>query len=396
METGNLLKEEPETTSALVLLRISAQLDAMSNSNASSSLPPTTLEPFSIPSQAVRINALIFISIVLNLMAASVGILCLQWIREFQHSISNASHDDSLAQRQLKYRGLLTWKVPLILSILPVLIQTALVLFLVGLVDFLSSLYRPMAYMVGSIVLVILVFLFLTTALPSICHIYGAATGAACPCPYKSPQAWVFQKAICFPLRIVVWIIQYTPNTNSRSVVKKALAARLAQLIEADSWMSLDNLLRKFRTNALGIPVHSRIPPVSISLAWIARTFADSIHAVEAVYNCLLQQKTSTIWHVNAQLSGRMEPEAIQAKDDNGSKGQRAAELALLTFLQEFDGNTFMRQSSTLSQHRLELYIRAMNDDDNTSLFRSPRPQLDSIPGIPVHSISSMEMNHGE
>ncbi|PPQ67233.1 hypothetical protein CVT24_011552 [Panaeolus cyanescens] len=389
VETGNLLQAEPDMTSTSILLHISSQLSAaFPNASISGNNPypqqAAVFQPFAVTPQAFRINALIYISMVLNLMAASIGILCLQWIREFQGSVATTP-DDSLAKRQLKYE---------------VLIQVALVLFLIGLVDFLLARYPPMAYTVGTIVLLILLFLLITTISPSICHLYASIHCNTNPCPYKSPQSWAFQRALYFLLLPVgIWVLEPLP-LRGRSIIKHGLVGRFKSLIRVKTWLSVDNALQEFRKDQkVPRPLSFRVPPTAASLAWIARTFRDSLESVEAVYECVSQQSLSEIWYINDKVinpqSDGVEDVAIEAAKQHsltGLKGSWAKELALLAFLREFDKNIFMRQSCRLSQHRMELYIRAINDE--SIAVQSRRWHRKGIPEIYWDNIPSLEMNH--
>ncbi|KIJ91938.1 hypothetical protein K443DRAFT_54095, partial [Laccaria amethystina LaAM-08-1] len=114
IESQKKLQEDPKETTALLLTKISAQL--ANASNTIESLP--AIEPFSTTSPVVRVNICWFISLMLSLMTILIGILCLQWLREFQHRTS-LPHKEVLHLRQVRYEGLYKWHVPSILSALP-------------------------------------------------------------------------------------------------------------------------------------------------------------------------------------------------------------------------------------------------------------------------------------
>jgi len=139
-------------------------------------------------SSAVWINALWFSSLILSLSSASIGIIVRQWL---QHFISPTSPDPrrSAEMHHIRYDlGLVRWKVPEILNFLPLLLLTALVLFLVGLAILLWTLNRAVAILCTTLIAGLFTFFFVTTIAPTIRF----------DCPYKSPQAlltyWLTQR----------------------------------------------------------------------------------------------------------------------------------------------------------------------------------------------------------
>ncbi|OCH86276.1 hypothetical protein OBBRIDRAFT_738269, partial [Obba rivulosa] len=98
-----------------LLLQISAQL------NGSTILSPvTTLSTANAPSTPnVWINALWFSALVSSLSAASIAIIVRQWLNHFV-SPSSSDHRQAAQMHCLRYEvGLIPWRVPEILSILP-------------------------------------------------------------------------------------------------------------------------------------------------------------------------------------------------------------------------------------------------------------------------------------
>ena len=119
-------------SSARLLSFIATQL-----ANSTDPLPPSLAIPeFTVTQAQVRINIVWFLSLTVSLTTVLVGILCLQWLREFQRDAA-LPHKDAVALRQMRYEGLIQWHVPGILSILPLLLQLSLVLFFIGLLDLL-------------------------------------------------------------------------------------------------------------------------------------------------------------------------------------------------------------------------------------------------------------------
>ena len=175
VEAYKLLQEDPEETSAAILKQISAQLAANSGSTP---VPKLSCPPFQPDARSIRINTLWFASLVLSLVSASIGILTKQWLREYISNTASSARENSRI-RQLRYEGFVRWRIPLTIALLPILLQIALALFFIGLLDLLWSLDRSVAGVITVIVTVSLSFLVITTLLPTIRG----------DCPYKSPQA---------------------------------------------------------------------------------------------------------------------------------------------------------------------------------------------------------------
>ncbi|KIY45844.1 hypothetical protein FISHEDRAFT_28337, partial [Fistulina hepatica ATCC 64428] len=148
-------------------------------------------------SAAVRINILWFLSLVLSLGAALTGLLCKQWIHQFLH-FSGRTGEDALAICQLRFEGVDAWHVAAIVSSIPLLLQVALILFLVGLIDLLWSIESVLASVVMAVTSVVLGFYIFTTIAPFlqmqllsfITRFHDGTVPAQCT--YKSPQSLFF------------------------------------------------------------------------------------------------------------------------------------------------------------------------------------------------------------
>lgn len=128
-------------TSAQILLRITHQLDSFTLMapyiNASEPLIP--LPAFQPSDSALRINTLWFSSLVISLVVASLGMFVKQWLRQYMITTCTSA-EERVRIRHYRYEGLLRWGVFEICAALPLLLQLALVLFFIGLSDFLRSL----------------------------------------------------------------------------------------------------------------------------------------------------------------------------------------------------------------------------------------------------------------
>jgi hypothetical protein len=164
-------------------------------------LPSTSPGP--APS-SIRINVFWFISLVFSLTTVLIGIVSLQWLREHQEYPPSLSSQDRFALFNMRARGLEAWYVPQIFAALPVLLQFSLVLFFVGLVDFLLASQIKVAIPVIIAIGVPLVFLVWTTVTPSLqafmlcLPIAGRVERVPEQCPYKSTQSRILRHIITF------------------------------------------------------------------------------------------------------------------------------------------------------------------------------------------------------
>ncbi|KAF9057211.1 hypothetical protein BJ165DRAFT_17356 [Panaeolus papilionaceus] len=192
VETQKLLQPDPSMTSVVLLVQIANHL--MPNASTIEN-PALTSQPPSVSVKALRINTFIFISLILALGTALIGILALQWIRSYKNQ-ELRSHQDQLSIRQGRYQALVDWKVPQIITALPIILQAALVLFFIGLVNFLNSQNSQIAIIIGVVVGIILAAVLFTTVAPAlyVCFLhqtYSHSKPAPIP-PYWSPQSWLF------------------------------------------------------------------------------------------------------------------------------------------------------------------------------------------------------------
>lgn len=214
----------------------------------------------SLRSSTIRVNLWFFLSLSLSLSTVLLGMLCLQWIREYQHT-SEISSKESLALRQIKHRGLVAWKVPHIISCLPVALHVALLSFFGGLLELLWARNRMIAIISLCPIGIVFVILIITTIIPGVqqsLHFLrtspasigeSSADGTALSstttqqvlfpqCPYKSPQARIFQ-LFC---RIVLSGVQ---ALWGKVTIRHRLRPRVEFDAIARSWGAFDDKWRQ-------------------------------------------------------------------------------------------------------------------------------------------------------
>lgn len=124
------------------------------------------------------INSLWFSSLICSLASASIALMVKQWLHELSIGVSGTSRE-SARIRQYRLNSLKRWHVGSIVIIIPVLLQLALFLFLVGLVILLWTLHGTVAAVATTLVWTLFVFVATTTLLPVL----------RVDCCYRSPQA---------------------------------------------------------------------------------------------------------------------------------------------------------------------------------------------------------------
>lgn len=175
-----LLQEDNGEKSARLLEQISLQLSSFRVDaqfvNSTTPLDASISAPFEPDGQAVQINILWIASLTLTLMASFFTIAAQQWLR----CIPLPPHltvREAIRLRQFRQDGLVRWKVPTIISLLPVVVQISVVLFLVGLLLLLDAINSAVATVFaiigGSLLGLFAVMVFIPLLISS--------------CPFKTP-----------------------------------------------------------------------------------------------------------------------------------------------------------------------------------------------------------------
>jgi hypothetical protein len=166
------LQEDPAETSAQILRRITMQLE-----NNTQSLPSIPSKTHTTSSTIVAINALWFSSLIFSLFAALLAILVKQWLHVYSKWPDREPPKDTIILRRMYREGFFQWHVPEIIGLLPVLLQFALLLFVIGLTMYMWTLHLVIAGILTVLVTLMIVATIVTIALPFFSD----------NCPYKSP-----------------------------------------------------------------------------------------------------------------------------------------------------------------------------------------------------------------
>ncbi|KAJ3503612.1 hypothetical protein NLJ89_g8352 [Agrocybe chaxingu] len=286
----------------------------------------------------VRINMFWFSSLTLSMATVLIGIVCMQWLREFRRDATR-SHKDALAMRQMRYEGLVAWKVPVILSLLPLLLLLAFVLFFAGILELLWAKHRAVAAVVTVNVGVVCWFLIMTTVLPALQSLSTSNKDLnnVNQCPYKSPQSWAFYR-LCILIAHRYRLAVHALGQMALAIIKfmrKGVPSELMGLVERGirhndesyarseppqfekysdkTWIEHDVRWRALRDaqyadDATEQPFNAPQDGADLvkSLQWVNRTFSEDISAVHLIFHCLTDLNCS----IATQLVGGLDESA--------------------------------------------------------------------------------------
>lgn len=197
----------------LLLQQISQQLSASGTGTTSQNLTLQTFSspntPFHPPGYAVRMNVTWFAALVCSLVAALIGILAKQWLREYGSEICSSPRE-SVRIRQFRYDGLTSWHVAEIIGFLPILVEISLILFLHGLLELLWSLNVTVASVSTVIIAISLIFYLGTMVVPA----FSPSS------PFKAPQGWAFCVALWKAGRFTRYFRASSPSNIPFDLVK--------------------------------------------------------------------------------------------------------------------------------------------------------------------------------
>lgn len=221
VETYQNLREDPSQTTNALLHQVTQLL---SNSSTST----TTPESFYPTSSDIRVNVFWFISLVLSLASALFGIFVKQWLRSYMTWVDISPAQTAVTVRQFRYEGMIRWKLHEAVMGLPVLLQTALVLFMIGLVDFCFQLNRTLGGWLCTVASLCLIAILTSTFMPLI-----SSTS-----PYRSPWSSTLAK---MRLKLTKRLVETNWRTLSGTAEDyKVLEKILDCLARSISWNRLD------------------------------------------------------------------------------------------------------------------------------------------------------------
>jgi hypothetical protein len=171
------LLPNPSDTTNIYLANIQTSLQAIAAGSPSPSLIPPPDISFRPSATAIAQNLLWCSSLLLSISAAFGCLLAKQWSFSYTSGLSSVGLGTKNRLRQHRLDGVYKWKMPEIITLLPLLLHLSLLLFVVGLQLFLRELQTAIASVVLVVSCSMAAFYILTTCLSAMFS----------DCPYKTP-----------------------------------------------------------------------------------------------------------------------------------------------------------------------------------------------------------------
>ncbi|KAG8741016.1 hypothetical protein FRC10_003439 [Ceratobasidium sp. 414] len=239
IESSKGLQPDPAQTSAQSLSAISQTLLAIANNQPSSPLnlmTPETQE-FVVPTSAVCVNALWFLSLSLSVAVSLVAMLAKDWAHGYMAELTGQPYQQA-RKRQRRWDGLKEWRVPEVIMFLPSLLHLALL----GLTVYLWNIHLGAALPVLLITMAAIAAYGVSTVLPLLYE----------HCPYNTPLSRLI-RALPKPdflhirpavpeqesdedlmddltSRALAWLIVNYEDTKSADIALQAIAGATAKL----------------------------------------------------------------------------------------------------------------------------------------------------------------------
>lgn len=266
---------------------------------------------FTIPPEAVRINIVWFLSLIIALSAALIGILCKQWIREYQRD-APISNEEAFELRQLRHQSWEAWHVPDIISSTSILLQLALLLFFAGIVDLLWSRVHVtiIAAIVSVAVGISVLFILITIILPFVHDLirvvlpdrYIVERNNLIPCAYRSPLSRVFV-SFSHSLTHRRWLnnnLKHIDGSDSEHFLRED------KFRDTSDWLSIDlHLLRHFKRMAdtesdayldrMFKWDASTNSYLHRGMKWAASTMGDDVVTMKHLFHCMESSSSADI-----------------------------------------------------------------------------------------------------
>ncbi|KZV81056.1 hypothetical protein EXIGLDRAFT_578287, partial [Exidia glandulosa HHB12029] len=139
IDSYKTLTQDPNDYVAQLLFQVVSLNESVNVSNRATGPIRAPGEGFVRPPRTRWVNGLWFTSLVLTLSVALLCILAKQWLYEYDRTIfeRTVTTHHWVRRHVLHSEGLKTWRVPVLISILPTVLHLALFLFIAGLAVFL-------------------------------------------------------------------------------------------------------------------------------------------------------------------------------------------------------------------------------------------------------------------
>jgi hypothetical protein len=295
------LQPDHVETSARLLLQISQQM-----ANTSYRPEITSFETsFQPTTSSVRINTLWLVGLVLSLMASLFCIFVKQWVRMYMKWTEVTPLQTAMALRQYRYNGSQRWGLPAALAIMPGILQLALVLFLVGLVDLLLPIHRIVGVATTVVVFGFLGIAAILTLLPLVWRASPFKTPvieAVLPIIYKTTRP-----CILVARSIIQWYLDTFCNGYGRRI--QSHIAHLGSLAQGIKKPSLLGFWKWLDVHQMKSSEESLSEPWSVSAIGHLYSSTPNEDILSKILPCLgfgnpSQAKLVNAWPVIAVLAG--------------------------------------------------------------------------------------------
>jgi hypothetical protein len=304
-------------------------------------------------------------SLSLSLATVLIGILCSQWLREYQR-YTRLPPMEGISVRQLRYDGLMAWKVPNILMSLPVLLQLSLILFFLGLLDLLWNLNYIVASFVTAVAGLAISFVVIATFLPS-CQRYFGADYRTPRCPYKSPQAWAVHRLIARVVRFRNALWSPFP------------AERDSPFFKDKTWVDADNTWCAMKKQRYPTQVSNDMVR---GLVWIDKHLENSVNMVFSIYHCIKSIPPEESAQVVLQINKDAQDSSRLTEVMNSTAVADSREVNAALYLEEKS-----QKFPQLGPSHLDSVVRLLNTRMKHSQSTDPLPfiywPLQDVAGIP-------------
>ena len=281
---------------------------------------------FSLPPYAVAINALFFASLGVVLIAAFLCMLVKGWIRELDRKLRGIPDLQKRAViKELREQGLVRWRLPEVITILPSLIHISLVLFFIGLALYLLQIHKLPAFLaisifgLGVLLYVLSIFISAIDDFSPFRSPYSRALGLL----YRRLYSRLLSPFVCHRLslmalprtigekireRISVFIKAHEPRSepailDAQSPSSKQIISQTSAPVLNRLWSSVD----EYDTSAYAKKISTSIllqlddldirPPRDWHLPWLYETSNPSMKEAQClVYDSCMQGSVAVSW----------------------------------------------------------------------------------------------------
>jgi len=267
-------------SSAILLAQILLQL------NQSAVLPVITQTAKTLSPIDKAVSSLLYTSLGFSLANITLGLLCLQWIRELKNEAPALSPDRYVNFRHVRYHGFDKGAKGFIAA-LPLLLLFSLISFFGGLISFVAPKNWVIAVPITIILLSVVVLVIVTTfwpAIMSLVFMLSTHDFRVFNPPYRSVQSWLVLK---FFVKLVEWFY-----SSEDAIIQR----RFLEFTESkwDHWYQLDDLWASW---CPALCETSLLFPLTLSTG--------SKEDMDAVYNCFNDEESGFNFDDESSGGGR-------------------------------------------------------------------------------------------